>query len=179
MPAGASRRLTAGEQARLSPGLVEALGRRAVSVQLVDRTHPAARVAGLWRGAPPILARPGRVFWPGVAADYAGAPPQVFATLQHELQHLLDYAAGELTGLGYLLKPGHWSYAYELTPTSRWSDFGAEQRASIAEHLWLIEEGRADLVQAVLGRPPPALQLYRGVIPWAASRDLASGQPLP
>ncbi len=179
MQAGASRRLTAGEEARLSPGLVEALARGAVAPLLVSRTHPAARVARLWRGSTPILARRGRIFWPGAPADFAEAPAEVFSTLQHELQHLLDYAAGDLTGIGYLLRPGDWRYGYDLTPTSRWSDFGAEQRASIAGHLWLIEEGRADLVRAVLSRPPPSLRAYRAVIPWARPRDPESDQAIP
>ena len=179
MQAGAARRLTAGEEARLSPGLVEALGRAAVAPVLVSRTHPAARVAGLWRGSAPILARPGRIFWPGAHADYAEAPPEVFSTLQHELQHLLDYATRDLTGIGYILSPGDWRYGYDLTSTSRWRDFGAEQRASVAEHLWLIEEGRTDLVQAALGRPPASLQAYGAVIPWARPREPESDQANP
>ena len=170
MAEGASRPLTAGELARLSPGLAPALGARGVAPSLVNRTHPAARVAGLWRGAPPILASPRRIFWPGVLADFAAAAPEVFATLQHELQHVLEYATGELSGLGYLTRPAHWRYAYELDEASRWSQFGAEQRASIAEHLWLLEQGRADLVRGVLSWPPAPLRIYRRVVPWAAPR---------
>ena len=179
MSPGASRPLTAGELARLSPGLVQALGQRGVSPSLLNRAHRAARVAGLWRGAAPILARPARIFWPGARKDFADAPPEVFATLQHELQHLLDYAAGALSGPGYLLRPGDWRYGYALTPASRWADFGAEQRASIAEHLWLMEQGRGDLVRRALGAAPASLDVYRSVIPWAMPRDLPPGQAIP
>ena len=179
MAPGTSRRLTAGEQARLSPGLVAAVGRRGVSPWLVNRTHPGARIAGLWRGSPPILARPGRIFWPGAWTDFAEARPEVFSTLQHELQHLLDYASGELTGIGYLLTPGDWRYGYALAPASRWAEFGAEQRGSIAEHLWLLEQGRGDLVGSALRAAPASLQLYRAVVPWAAPRDLPPGEAIP
>jgi len=147
MPRGAARSLTAGEIARLSPGLMASLGRTDASPSILNRTHPGARLAALWRGAPPILARPDLIFWPGALADYAQAPADVFATLQHELQHLYDYATGELSSRGYLLNPSHWRYGYRMTAQSRWEDFGAEQRASIAEHLWLLEAGRIDLVR--------------------------------
>ena len=166
MAPGAARHLTPAERARLSPGLVIALGGAGASPLLLNRTHPAAVMAGLWRGSPPILTRPGRIFWPGATADYGEAPAEVFATLQHELQHLLDYAIGALTGLGYLLRPADWRYQYRLTGASRWEDFGAEQRASVAEHLWLMEQGRADLVRRALALEPPALHDYRRVLPW-------------
>lgn len=170
MAPGARRPLTDGELTRLSRGLPEALERRGVRPILVSRAHSAARLAGLWRGSAPILARPGRIFWPGALADFAAAAPEVFATLQHELQHVLEYATGELSGLGYLTRPAHWRYAYALDDASRWSQFGAEQRASIAEHLWLLEQGRADLVRGVLSGPPAPLRIYRRVVPWAAPR---------
>lgn len=163
----ARRGLTGGERSRLSPGLLRALDEAGAQLEILNRVHPAARLAALRFGAPPILARPGALFWPDALTDYAGAPPELFATLQHELQHLLDYATGALTGLGYVLRPRDWSYRYDLRPASRWSDFGAEQRASIAEHFWLVEEGRADLVVAALGRRAPPRELYRRVLPWA------------
>ncbi len=167
MRPGASRDLTPGERARLSRGLAAALDDAGASPLLLNRVHPGARVAVLWRGSPPILSRPGRIFWPAALSDYAEAPAEAFATLQHELQHLLDYATRALTGLGYLSRPADWRYQYRLTEASRWDDFGAEQRASIAEHLWLIEQGRADLVRRALAFEPPALGDYRRVLPWA------------
>ena len=167
MRSGASRTLTSGERARLSPGLIAALDQAGASPVLLNRPHAGARIAALWGGAAPILARPGRIFWPGALANYAEAPAPAFATLQHELQHLLDYATGALTGLGYLLSPADWRYGYSLREDSRWKDFGAEQRASIAEHLWLLEQGRTDLVARALGRAPPSLAHYRRVLPWA------------
>ena len=167
MPPGVSRALTSGERARLSPGLVAALKLAGTSPVLLNRRHAGTRIAGLWRGSPPILARPGRIFWPGALTDYAEASAPTFATLQHELQHLLDYATGALAGLGYLLSPADWRYEYQAKDDSCWDDFGAEQRASIAEHLWLLEQGRADLVARALGREPPTLEWYRRVLPWA------------
>ena len=170
MRAGASRALNAAELGRLSAGLAIALEQAGAAPVIVSRVHPAARLAGLWRGSAPILARPGRIFWPGAPADFALAPAGVFATLQHELQHLLEYATGELTAVGYLTRPAHWRYDYALDGASRWSDFGAEQRASIAEHLWLVEQGRSDLVRGLRSWPPPGLEIYRRVVPWAAPR---------
>ena len=72
---------------------------------------------------------------------------------------MLEYAAGELSVARYVTGPRNWTYDYQLDAGSSWTDFGAEQRASIVEHLWLIERGlRAD---AEAGR------LHRQVIPWA------------
>jgi hypothetical protein len=80
------------------------------------------------------------------------------AVLQHELQHVLEYASGELTALGYLSNPRHWTYAVRLTPGIRWSDLGAEQRASLAERLWLADHGLAG---------DGELERLRTIIPWA------------
>jgi hypothetical protein len=170
MRAAFRRPLTEAECAQVSPGLMEALGRAGVAPWIIRRAHPGARVAALWRGATPILARPGRIFWPGAPEDLAGAGDRALAILQHELQHVLDYATGELSAARYLLNPKNWRYRYELRPGARWRDFGAEQRASIAEHWWLLERGRADLVARDLHGPPPGLDLYRRVIPWAEER---------
>ncbi len=160
------RALTPHERAGLSQGLVAALGAAGVEPRIIDRVHPAARIASLWHGCTPILARPGKVFWPGAPADAARAGPQAMATLQHELQHVLEYAEGALTGPGYLIDPGNWRYHYDLMPGSAWSDFGAEQRASIAEHWWLIENGRTDLVERALRRPAASRLQYIEVLPW-------------
>jgi hypothetical protein len=81
--------------------------------------------------------------------------------LQHELQHILEYATGDLSPLRYGLNSRHWTYDYALGPQSKWSDFGAEQRASIVEHLWLIEHG--------LRGDPARGAHHRRVIPWAPS----------
>ena len=162
---GAARPLTAPERAALSLGLVAALDAAGVHPLVLDRVHPAARIAALWRGRPPILARPARIFWPGAPDDCSRHGPLAMSDLQHELQHLLDYATGAMTGLGYLLRPADWRYGYVLTASSRWSDFGAEQRASIAEHHWLIEAGRRDL--AARSGATGAPEDYRSVIPWA------------
>ncbi len=167
MRPGASRGLTSGERARLSPGLVAALDEAGISPVVLNRPHTAARIAALWRGSPPILARPGQIFWPGALVDYAEVPAPAFATLQHELQHLLDYATGAMTGLGYLLSPADWRYGYQPKENACSDDFGAEQRATIAEHLWLLEQGSGDLMGRALGREPPSLEWCRRVLPWA------------
>jgi hypothetical protein len=121
----------------------------------------------LWLGRAPILVRGSHIYWPGAPNDLGGAGHRALAVLQHELQHVLDYALGELTAPKYLLQPRNWRYRYTITAQSRWRDFGAEQRASIAEHHWLLEQGRRDLVAAALGRPAPPLDFYRNVLPWA------------
>ena len=79
------------------------------------------------------------------------------ATLQHELQHVLDYRTGRLTGLGYLLDPREWIYGIELDTTINFDRLGAEQRAALAERLWLAENGfGADNADKL-----------RSLIPWA------------
>jgi hypothetical protein len=78
--------------------------------------------------------------------------------LQHELQHVLEYATGELTAFGYLRRPDDWTYEVELTPGLNWSQLGAEQRATLAERLWLAEHGLA---------PAGEVGVLRAIIPWA------------
>ncbi len=168
MPTGARRPLTVGERAALSPGLAAALDEARCSPRIASRIHPASRVAALWRGSAPILARGRDIHWPDAPMDASAAGDEVMAILQHELQHVLDYALGRLSAAAYLTRPRNWRYDYRLTTSSRWSDFGVEQRASIAEHYWLLERGRADLVALGLPEPPAPLSDYRRVIPWAA-----------
>jgi hypothetical protein len=161
------RGLTAGERSGLSPGLVEALDRAGAAPRLIGSAHPGARLAALWRGAVPILARGDQVHWPRLQPDVSRVGERSMAVLQHELQHVLDYASGELTVLGYLMRPRNWTYRYRLTEQSAWSEFGAEQRAQIAEHYWLLGRGRADLVEEDLQGPCAPRGLYQRVIPWA------------
>jgi hypothetical protein len=161
------RPLSIAERAAMSPGLVQALNDAKAEPRLLAAAHPGARLAALWQGGTPILVRGCCIHWPGAPEDLGGAGDRALAVLQHELQHVLDYAQGELSALGYLLQPRNWRYRYALTLDSRWRDFGAEQRASIAEHHWLLERGRADLVARALGRTPPPLHLYRDILPWA------------
>jgi hypothetical protein len=144
MAYGADRPLTDGEWTALSEGLAAALTRVGVQPHIVARPALGARIAALWRGgAPPILAWKQAVYWPGALEDFAAPGAwREMALLQHELHHLWEYAVGDLTWLRYGLDPRNWRYRYRLTPHSRWSDFGAEQRASIAEHLLLIDHGR-------------------------------------
>ena len=82
------------------------------------------------------------------------------AVLQHELQHVLDYRLGWLTAARYLIHSRHWTYAWTLRPGAAWDDYGAEQRASIAEHLWRMERGLA---------PDDDLPALRRLIPWATA----------
>jgi hypothetical protein len=166
------RPISDAERAALSPGLLRALGDAGAEPRLVDAAHPGARLVALWRGRAPILVRGACIYWPGAPEDLSGAGDRALAVLQHELQHVLDYALGELTGRGYLLRPRNWRYRYALTAASRWRDFGAEQRASIAEHHWLIERGRSDLVAGDLGVAPPDAELYRRILPWATPAAL-------
>jgi hypothetical protein len=149
------RRLTAGEWADLSGGLALALQRAGVEPRIEARAHPAARIGALWRGGPPIIAIGRTIWWPGAQADFAGH--HTMAVLQHELQHLLDYADGRLTVAGYLLNPRNWRYGYDLSIP--WDNLGAEARASLAEDLWRLE--RRDGPQA------DSVKALRQAIPWA------------
>jgi hypothetical protein len=79
------------------------------------------------------------------------------AVLQHELQHVLDFAEGRLTALSYLMLPRNWSYRWKLTEGLSWRRLGAEQRACAAEALWRAE--RLDSTRMVAA--------LRQVIPWA------------
>jgi hypothetical protein len=88
--------------------------------------------------------------------------------LQHELQHVLEYATGELTALGYLSHPGDWTYEVELRPRLLWSDLGAEQRATLAERLWLAEHGLA---------PADEAPILRAIIPWARRTGRPPSEP--
>jgi hypothetical protein len=159
MAPGQARTLTYGEWAILSTGLAEALRWVDAAPVIINRATPGARIARLWRGATPIMAWGDRIYWPGALDDFsAPGTERQMAVLQHELQHVLEFASGELSILGYALNPRNWRYRYVLGPDSDWRKFGAEQRASIAEHLWLIERG--------LGLEQLADD-HRRVIPWA------------
>ena len=160
MPPGARRPLTAGEWSSLTPGLAEALRAVRADPVIIARPAWAARAAALWRGGTPIMVIGRRIYWPRAPEDLSSRPRDM-AVLQHELQHVLEYATGELSVARYVLAPRNWTYDYRLHASSRWPDFGAEQRASIAEHLWLIERGLMSDAQA--GR------FHRQVIPWARS----------
>lgn len=156
---GACRALTPGEWGAVSPGLAQALRDAGAEPRLEPRAHPAARVAALWRGGTPILTRIEVIWWPGAPEDLS-TPGQErgMAILQHELQHVLDFATGWLTALGYLTHPRHWTYRWRLSDGAAWEALGAEQRASIAERLWLIERRLA---------PRDDLAALRRLIPWA------------
>ena len=84
------------------------------------------------------------------------------AVLQHELQHVLDYRQGRMTALRYLADPREWTYDWRLKPGADWRSYGAEQRASIAEHLWRIDHDVA---------PPDDLPALRRLVPWAAASE--------
>lgn len=163
MAHGAERPLTAQEWASLSDGLAPALSLAGVTPRIVARPAIGARIAALWRGGTaPILAWKQTVYWPGALENFAAPDAwRQMALLQHELHHLWEYAVGDLTWWRYGLDPRNWRYGYDLTPRSRWSDFGAEQRASIAEHLWLIEHGRMS--------DPFGAELHRRLPPWRPS----------
>ena len=160
MARGAERLLTEREWSALSDGLALALAQAGVQPRIVARPAIGARFAALWRGGTaPVLAWKQSLYWPGAREDFSvpGAWRDL-AVLQHELHHLWEYAVGDLTPLGYALDPRNWIYRYRLTLHSRWSDFGAEQRACIAEDLWLMEHGR------MCGQDSGGL--HSNLIPW-------------
>jgi hypothetical protein len=161
-----TRGLTDAERAGLSTGLVRALDKAGAQPWLCDAPHVAARLSRLWRGHVPILTLGQTIHWPGADACFA-AQPQNMAILQHELHHVLEFATGVLTPLKYVLNPRNWFYDLTLTETSKWSDFGAEQRAMLAERLWQAERGIAE------AGPVEAL---RALVPWAGLE--LQGQPV-
>ena len=152
------RDLTSGEWGALSVGLAKALRAAEARPCVVARAHPGARVAALWRGAVPVLTRGDQIWWPNAPPDFS-APglERGMAVLQHELQHVLDYRDGWLTAFTYLTDPRHWTYRWSLEDAV-WDELGAEQRASMAEQLWLIERGLA---------PAGELVALKKIIPWA------------
>ncbi|MGH6987353.1 MAG: hypothetical protein ACRED9_11015 [Caulobacteraceae bacterium] len=150
----AARTLTPAEWRELSDGLAAALDRAMVHPRIQARAHPAAHIAALWRGSTPIMAVRRTLWWPNAAEDFAGSPSM--AVLQHELQHLLDYAEGRLSVGRYLLRPRNWTYDYDLSEALDWDALGAEQRASLAEVLWRCER-RGDAVMVAR---------LRSLIPW-------------
>lgn len=154
-----ARSLTYGEWASLSTGLAEALRWADATPAIVNKPTFGAKIARLWRGCTPIMAWGDRIYWPGAAEDFSvpGHEHQM-AVLQHELQHVLEFATGELSVIGYALNPKNWRYRYSLGPTADWRRFGAEQRASIVEALWRIERGL---------NPNAEADDHRRVIPWA------------
>ena len=161
MEPGQARTLTYGEWASLSPGLAEALRWADSAPRIVARAALGAKIARLWHGSVPVMAWGDRIYWPGALQDFsAPGRERLMAQLQHELQHVLEFASGELTAARYALNPRNWRYRYALNDSSQWRRFGAEQRASIVEHLWLIERG--------LGLDATPVH-HRRVIPWADS----------
>lgn len=155
----AERGLTEGERARLNPGLLRAMARVHAEPRIIARAAIVASIAGLWRGHIPILVMGRRIYWPGALPDFSkSSSPHDMATLQHELQHVLDFKTGELSILGYVLRPREWVYGYKLELGRGWWSYGAEQRATMAEDLWLAENGL---------KPASHGAALRLTIPWA------------
>ncbi len=151
------RTLTPAEWADLSEGLGRALSAASATPLLDARAHPAAYLARLRFGCLPIMAIGRTIWWPNARPDLAGTGEM--AVLQHELQHVLDFAERRLSVAGYLLLPHNWSYRWDLSDGLSWDRLGAEQRASMAEALW-----RAERASASFG----AVAALRAVIPWAS-----------
>jgi hypothetical protein len=159
-----SRPLTDGEWRGLDPGLVAALEAAGACPVIVPLAHAAAKLSALWRGSTPILARGDALYWPGAPADLStSGRPFDLAILQHELQHVLDYRVGRLTAARYLTDPREWTYSVEPTTATKFDRLGAEQRATLAERLWLAQHGL---------RAASEIAVLRAVIPWAAQTGL-------
>ena len=150
------RELSSTERAELSDGLVNALSAAGVQPMIDARPHPAAFLARLRFGGLPIMAVGRTIWWPNARPDFAGSADM--AVLQHELQHILDFAEGRLTVAGYLLRPHNWRYRWQLGDGLTWDRLGAEQRASMAEALWQVEHASAESEFAAK---------LRAIIPWA------------
>ena len=158
MKAFAKRPLTDGERAALSPGLADALTNAEAWPTIHARPSIPALLVGVWRRRLPVMVLGRRIFWPGAAEDFSFDPLRM-SVLQHELQHVLEFADGTLTRLSYLSRPRNWIYPYRLASGAAWDDFGAEQRAMIVQHLWLAERG--------LLKSPASADELRALIPWA------------
>lgn len=155
-----ARELTPGELGGLSEGLATALETAGVRPRLAPFPSWLAYVARLWRGALPIMVLGRTIYWPGAPDDISkGGQEQQMAVLQHELQHVLEFATGKLSVLGYALLPLNWVYAYRFTSSTRWADLGAEQRAQVVQDYWLAERG--------LLPGGPEAETFRSIIPWA------------
>jgi hypothetical protein len=159
MRPGAVRELTDGEWGAVSPGLARALVEAGARPRILARVCLPARLAQIRFGGAPIMVLGERVHWKGAHRDFSQPGLEhLMAVLQHELQHVLEFATGELSALRYVLSPRNWGYGYEITSGAKWRDFGAEQRAMIAQHLWMAERG--------LPTPYPPDTL-RPLVPWA------------
>ena len=160
MAAEAGRPLTSGERDALSPGLADALDAAGAKPRIVPKASTLAQISSVWRGHTPILTLGDNIHWPTPPDDCCtpGREPHM-AVLQHELQHVLEFAKGELAAWNYALNPRNWSYDFELKPDSRWRDFGAEQRAAIVEEYWRLGRG--------LNQKPGDIERYRSIIPWS------------
>jgi hypothetical protein len=152
----ARRELSSTERAELSDGLVNALSAAGAAPTIDPRPHPAAFLAQLRFGSLPIMAVERTIWWPNARPDFAGSGDM--AVLQHELQHILDFAEGHLSVAGYLLLPRNWRYGWRLSDDLTWDRLGAEQRASMAEALWRAERTSAETELAAK---------LRAIIPWA------------
>src|SRR5205809_698220 len=108
-----TRGLTDTERAGLSAGLVHALDAARALPSIADTAHPAARISSLWRGHVPILTLGQTIHWPAASQDFAASPDDM-AILQHELHHVLEFATGVLTPLGYITNPRNWTYEVTL-----------------------------------------------------------------
>ena len=75
------------------------------------------------------------------------------SVLQHELQHVLEYATGELSVLRYVIWPPNWRYGYWLGPDSHWKDFG--RTAGLHRRAPVADRSRAD-GRCGWGRAPSA-----------------------
>ena len=118
-----ARLLTDGERAGLSSGLPQALAALNVTPVIENRAHFAAQLARFRFGSVPILALGETIWWPAARSDFSGTPQM--AVLQHELQHVLDFAEGRLTPLRYVALPRHWTYRWRLTENLNWSRLDA------------------------------------------------------
>ena len=155
MAPGVTRSLTANERAALSEGLWDALMAAGAFPRIAAASSPLARLSHAWRGHTPVLTLGDRIFW-GRAPDDCSRQPAAMALLQHELQHVLDFATGRMSWLSYALHPRDWTYNVPDTGWD-WNRLGAEQRAVLAERLWRAEHKGAGEEAARL----------RAVLPWA------------
>ena len=89
------------------------------------------------------MAPNGNVYMPGTeyANDYSNPAVDLYrrSTFVHEFAHIYQwYVIGETV---WLRGPFNRTYDYVLLPGKKWSDYGLEQMAMIAQDWWLLKHG--------------------------------------
>ena len=103
-------------------------------VRLIDRAHNPFALGK-------ILVRGNDIYWPRTPRDFTSASVAMQSLLIHELAHVLQYATGRLTALGYLTRPENWRYRYEVREGAQFDDYTVEAQADLVQDWFLMRRG--------------------------------------